>query len=374
MNNNNSEYTEGMATLQRLIFEDIPSTPGFNHTFRVKMQAQKNGVHAYDFMIGWEDALEVSETILPGFGLMPENYADLDLNICGDAISASAETECNTAHDLGTGTGPGYTATLEISGEENLVLPGDLPGRTTQAVIALFESKYSGREIQIWGNAEFTGGDSANKVEFVKYEAGYIFYDISWQSEATSVVIEFAAHIAAGNSPSDPPSDDGILGYGPGRGASFINGGPYHVITDQFQNNGETPVEGEIGSLDNQLMAGAVLLKPRCSIDGPDSFCIGDEGNLVYTATPVNIQDPTYKWTIDKGTTNASLVGSDETPTLTLNPGTQEGTIKVTFTVTNNGTLSSSCEYETIIENPPYAGEDGTLRFCEGDPTQSSVN
>ncbi|WP_228851682.1 T9SS type A sorting domain-containing protein [Aegicerativicinus sediminis] len=345
---NNSKYTEGMATLQRIILEDVPVTAGNLHTLRVKMETDKNGHHAYDFMVGWDDALAIANMIDGGQDFLPENYADATLNICGDAISATAETACN---------GATFSYDAVISGEIDYPIPGD--ANTTPNVISNFQSVLGNpnRTMQIRGNAIITDG----YVSFVKYDAGYIFYDISWVSTSDDVVLEFAGHISPG---TDPLSSG--MGWGEGFGAADINGGPYHVIIEGF-----TTGEGNLGAMDNQLKGADILLTPVCSLPPVDDVCEGAD-NIMISATVDNGDSPQYVWSVDNSAdgTNATIAGGQGTDTVEINIGTIPGTITVNLEVTNNsgdGLSSIPCSTSFTVFAEPTADAGTDQDKCQGD-------
>ncbi|HEU5166732.1 MAG TPA: hypothetical protein VFU29_14375, partial [Chitinophagaceae bacterium] len=85
----NSRYIEGMSTLQRVVFNNLPACSGC-HTLRVKLEARKGDVHAYDFITSWDNALKAAAAIAPGFGLMPSSRSDPKLHECGPAIGSCA--------------------------------------------------------------------------------------------------------------------------------------------------------------------------------------------------------------------------------------------------------------------------------------------
>jgi hypothetical protein len=52
INSSNSSYTEGDATLQRLVLDGF--APGSNHTVTIQYGTTKQGKHAYDFLTTWD--------------------------------------------------------------------------------------------------------------------------------------------------------------------------------------------------------------------------------------------------------------------------------------------------------------------------------
>src|SRR5262245_24394944 len=65
LNANNSRYIEGMSTMQRLIFNNLPACGSGNHVLRMKMESRKGDVHAYDFITSWDNAYKATQAIAP---------------------------------------------------------------------------------------------------------------------------------------------------------------------------------------------------------------------------------------------------------------------------------------------------------------------
>ncbi|MGM1054813.1 MAG: hypothetical protein ACQEWG_02885, partial [Bacteroidota bacterium] len=351
-----------MSTLQRVILENLPATTNDIHTLRIRLQTQKDGKHAYDFITSWEQSMKVAQVIQP-INLIslpnpddPGYSTDYENLKCADAISATAYDFCVNASNV---------AYLPIRGEIDLSLAGDLS--TTTEVIAAYEAKYDPRTVKVRGNQPFSGVPANNKVVFAGYDGVDMYYDITWQSASTGIVIEFGAHIAAGYSPSGQYGEyfpaDGILGYGPMQGASNVSGAPYHVSFAGFQ-TGENKT---MGSQDNQLMASGVKLIPFCDLDGPLSYCLGDTDNVFYNGNPTNVDGPQYTWLLTNNGTNATIVGSQTGSSIEVNPGTLAGSYTVKFTVTNDGGFYDVCEITTTIGNPTAnAGSDDSVCWDEG--------
>ncbi|HSP82371.1 MAG TPA: T9SS type A sorting domain-containing protein [Gillisia sp.] len=362
LQSNNSSYSEGMSTLQRVILENLPATTDNIHTLRMRLQTQKDGKHAYDFITSWEQSMKVAQVIQPAnLVSLPDPDApgypiDYENLKCADAISATAFDVCDGAE---------YEVFLPINGEINLPLAGDLS--TTSQVIASYEAIYGPRTVKVRGEQPFYGPAANNKVVFAGYDGVDMYYDITWQSTSTGIVIEFGAHIAAGFSPSGQYGGvtpaDGIVGYGPMQGASNVSGAPYHVSFAGFQTNENKTM----GSQDNQLMASGVKLIPYCDLDGPLFYCLGDSGNVFYNGNPTNVDGPEYTWELTNNGTNAAPVGDQSGSSLEVNPGTQAGSYTVKFTVTNDGGFYDVCEITTIIGNPTAnAGSDDSVCWNEG--------
>ena len=58
-------YFEGISVPQRLVFDNISATTGDAHTLTFNHQANKGGIHAYDFLTSWEQAVAAANATDP---------------------------------------------------------------------------------------------------------------------------------------------------------------------------------------------------------------------------------------------------------------------------------------------------------------------
>ncbi|HEY0751620.1 MAG TPA: hypothetical protein VGD26_10715, partial [Chitinophagaceae bacterium] len=336
LQDNNSRIAEGMSTLQRVIITNLTPSSA-EQTMIFKMETTKAGFHAYDFITSWQQALDATEAIAPGKGLYPATTSSADMNNCADlATGGQPPSETQTCNSLREQVSPNYTKVYmplsgAVGGEANNPLAGDV--NTTQAIIDAYEDEFGQRYMDFYANAAITNAS----IRFLKYEAGYIFYEFKWTTNnATALMFEFAAHVALSF------NTGGQLGYGLGRGASQISGGPYHVIL-------ESTTLGNMGAMDNQLQGSDIVLQPTCNLTGDQTLCVGD-GNQVYNGNPASLDNPVYSWaftddnvaTANDNTSGASFVGATDGSSVTVNPGTG-GSFTLRFIVTNDGDLADTC-------------------------------
>jgi hypothetical protein len=202
----NSKYYEGMSTLQRLVFINIPKTAGHVHTLNFSHQANKTTSHAYDFLTSWPQGVQAGTEI--GGSTMFVN-----LNQCGPDIGPPANLGAICA-DLHTS---GFTATSDAPDAMGTLLGDDVASKA-----AAYEAHLGNRTVKIYGNTSI----SAASIAFNGYTGStdkHADYTVTWTSSSDSIVIELAGHLAAG---TDPPGQPGV-GYGVGRGSASISGGPY---------------------------------------------------------------------------------------------------------------------------------------------------
>jgi hypothetical protein len=416
----NSRYIEGMSTLQRVVFNNLPACSG-THTLRIKLEARKGDVHAYDFLTSWDNALKAAAAIAPGFGLMPSSRSDPKLHECGPAIDACAEVACilvSGGDGVATATDDFRDLPIIFSdyasptgaGEKNLLIDDGtaVDQNTTRQAIQTYECRYgdnivipSGvnagtydRSVRVYVDGGFTGanGDANNAVYFVGYgdanpnDGGdtYIYYDIVWSSTSTSVVLEFAAHIAVGvdglaaNNPGGCNVTPLGVGYLLNRGASSISGGPYHVIIEDFigpDGTSGSACEPNLGNQDNQLQGSEILLIPACNLQGPSAVCANTTATYTATVTnpdnATNAANATYLWEIINSSQSPpaatinppasgnvpQIVGGQTSTSLSITVNTGGvGTYTVKLTITNGAATSttddditSSCTVTTTV-------------------------
>jgi hypothetical protein len=299
LNPNNSDYYEGHGIPQRVIFTGIQATPGDTHSLVFRHQALKGGVHAYDFLMGWDEAILTTGAIAQG----PINeLQNLMAQKCNTAISSSGLSACTTA-----------TNVLAIECPDNMGDPSGItcgfpPALSVDPVIVQFEAIFGNRFIHVYGNQPVTWGE----LLFTGYTGSgdaYATYKLRWKSSSDKVLIALAGRS------SQSCTTSGCAGYGAGCGAGAVSGGPYHFKLDEF--DGVTT-----GSQDNQLQATPAPASPVCDsvvIAGPDSVCPGSAGHI-YTASYIGLcSNITHHWSI---TGAGVIVGSATGASISVLAGT----------------------------------------------------
>ncbi len=236
-----AEYFEGMGNPQRIILTGLAGT---THTLRFRHEAvkhQASDVHAYDFLMSWNQAIATAGTI--GNGTLNE-LLNLNAQTCNSGISANALAACSSVSN---------TAIANIPD-----LMGNPPNHhgiaNVNDVIACFEAIYGNRTIEMDGNAPIT----SFSIAFDGYDGtasgdNYAWYTISWTSASTNVMIKLAGRAAMGAGP---------CGYGACYGAGSIHGAPYHFKLELLDG-------ASTGNRDNQLM---VEENPTCDLTIPVTF------------------------------------------------------------------------------------------------------
>jgi hypothetical protein len=233
----NALYFEGMANPQRLLFRDVGPTAGNFHTLTFSVDATKAGIHAYDFMTSYAQAVTLS-TARGGY------TPAIDLNPCGAAFS-------------GGGINAAFCSALRAQTGANLVdipIPSDAYSDTTEGPystrIAAFEALFGPRTLRIYGNNSVDTVGVATPIALAHVGSdtadSEVTVTLTWHGTADDVLIEFAGHISQA---------DGASGWGTGQGASSISGGPYHI---QLKN-----LDGaSTGSQDNQIKGADIRIRP----------------------------------------------------------------------------------------------------------------
>jgi hypothetical protein len=72
LNNNDSDYFEGMSVPQRILLDQVDATTGNVHTLTFEHDATKGGVHAYDFLTSYSQAATESLSTPAPFNAGPK--------------------------------------------------------------------------------------------------------------------------------------------------------------------------------------------------------------------------------------------------------------------------------------------------------------
>jgi PKD repeat protein len=252
LHNANSFYREGMSVPQRIVFSSIETTSGDIHNLTFSHQATKLGVHAYDWLTGWNQG----------------NVPPLTYNPWGPAYDPGINA--TLIQNLHQKTPP-YEFYLDVPDDPFISKDG-----STQNRINAYETAWGNRQIRISGNqpiinASFTsfyhdvtnGNDTSDS---------NIYYELTWVSSSDDILIEMAGHLAVTGDPNVDP-----IAWGLGLGSSQIGGGPYHFRLYELDGN-------NIGAQDNQIM-GASIHQQVCVDSDGDLICdITD--NCPYTYNP----------------------------------------------------------------------------------------
>ncbi len=202
---NNSAYTEGDATVQRVWLTDY--TPGSTHTVTFKYGTTKGGKHAYDFLTTWNWS--------EGWITLADRCQDIP------GCTTAGETTLDIPQD------PNVPNTFEPTapGARQFVMRGGtLTSATTPVIVS---GDYNG------------DSETAITVSFTVANSGAMC--ATRQSVTTcSVALWFGAHVGA-------QSD-----WGAGTAAGNISGSPYHVALDAVDSTA-------VGQRDNQMQASAVV-------------------------------------------------------------------------------------------------------------------
>src|SRR5712692_3641236 len=180
----NSKYFEGMAVPQRIILFGLPSSTGNVYHLNIRHQSTKSGIHAYDFVTSYDQAVATAAA----------KGITTTLNPCGE--------------DIGPPGSLGATCTALRAGPaaniKTVPAPGDpfvSKDGSTQQRITAFEGAFGPRSIKIYGNQSIgsavlaiTGHDPAANGSDTS--DSFVIYDFMWVSTSDTVLIEMAGHLA----------------------------------------------------------------------------------------------------------------------------------------------------------------------------------
>ena len=342
----NSTYFEGMSNFQRTVFTDVASTPSNIHRLTFNHEFTKGGVHAYDFLTSYAQALQDDAQALG---------VAITLNPCGVEIGppASLAGTCSTLR-----AGSNF---VDVDVPDDPYISKD--GSTLNRITAYETSGtpvHGNRTIRIYGDAPI-GAASLTLCHDVAAGAdtgdSSVHYVLTWTSTSTQLLVEMAGHLAV--------SGDGTgLSWGPGLGSSGISGGPYHFRLDELGGRIDDAtvcppklLKADISSLgaqDNQIKGADILVQcPTCDVSGPtDPVCPGSTNNVHTVTVNGTCTSPSINWTI---TGNGTIVGSTTGTSVTVTAGS---TCNASYTVTAHVTCSlcpeTTCS-DTVLVNDTTA-------------------
>jgi len=335
----NSNYYEGMSTLQRLVFINIAKTPGHVHNLSFSHQASKDTVHAYDFLTSWPQGVQAGNEI--GGATM-----FVSINECGPEMGppASLAEVCTTLHSSG------FTITADAPDAM-----GTLLGRDVAARAAAYESQLGNRTVKIYGNAPI----SAASMTFNGYTTGpekHAEYTLTWTSSSDSIVIEMAGHLGAG---TDPSGQSGV-GYGAWHGCAAIPGAPYHFKLSTLDGN-------SLGSQDNQIKdVGMMVSGPECNVTpSSQEACVGSDVTFTDNSTGGT---PPYTYCWEKSPYPGGCISTTNQLSITGATLADAGTYRVI--VTDASTMVDTCYATLVVHDQPACEITGESVICPGTTTE----
>lgn len=278
----NANYLEGMSVPQRVLFTNIPSTSGNVHTLTLRHQASKAGIHAYDWLTSYSQAIAAAAA---------EGVAYTDLN--GQACNA----------EIGPPGSLGATCASVRSGGNtfDVIVPDDpfiSADGSTQDRIDAYETTYGNRTIKIYGNSAVSAGSlilSHSVADLGDTGDSDINYTLTWTSASDKILIELAGHLAI----SGDGSGDS---WGVGNGSSQISGGPYHFHLDLLDGS-------SLGNQDNQIKGADILLPPASLISGLKFNDFNANGVMDSSDTPL----PGWTITLSGDASDSTVTAGDGT-------------------------------------------------------------
>ena len=255
----NARYFEGMSNMQRILFDEIATTTNNAHTMTLSHQATKGGIHAYDFLTSYEQAIKAGADAGVPY-VDTQEYTPIDVADATKDEKATINLTLTHARACGPEIGPPNTlgatcTTIRSAGvKANVDLPDDTyvdsnDGSTLQRIQA-YEAVYGNRYLRIYANAPVSNA-TMTIVNHSSPDTGDsdVNYLLSWTSAATSVLVEVAGHLSVTG------VDNTGINWGPGQGSSQISGGPYHFNLKLLDGD-------SLGSQDNQIKGADILIVP----------------------------------------------------------------------------------------------------------------
>ena len=261
----NSHFKESEVTPQRL---EVSASAAATHTVTLTYQTRKggytDGTHAYDGLTTW-------------------NKTVTGANRCAN-LSRAAQTGigCTAGVEDPATQNPAATAAFPT---DNTSVPPST-GSTTTIDNNVTSRHVPTGQVKLYGAvSSATFVNNAGTSELVTHSAatgaGDDYATVTLQFTTTSaggnVQVLFGGHLAV----SPLVAKGGQYGWGPGLGASNINGGPYHIKWAAADG-------ASVGSRDNQIMGSSIgaLAQPTISSVSSPSFTLSAS-----TPTPITVSD-----------------------------------------------------------------------------------
>lgn len=255
-----STYYDGMAVPQRDMWDGITSSGANTHTLGFGYQwSSSNGVHAYDILVSWAQARQLSSqiaglTMTTGYSSTQPTQSDPCENVTS---SGGHYADCRAIHGLPGGSAgvSSFSTTYTMPDNDSFTSANCDPGQClTSSKQSAFTAIYGPRTFTIWANApitvaSFTLQHFSDKCSTpVATDSGgtsYVCVQIVYTSTATIIDLEIAPKIGEGCDSNQPTSFQWGCTHG---GSSQISGSPYHFFSTVGGG-----VDGSGGSLDNQI-------------------------------------------------------------------------------------------------------------------------
>ncbi|MCC7428811.1 MAG: hypothetical protein IT557_18105 [Alphaproteobacteria bacterium] len=279
----NSVYYEGMALMQRAILTGFTDTGNDKYIqLDFAHQSTKGGVHAFDWLVSWGQAVALAEnagvpfvnTVADAEGGSGQWISDAETV---DGAIGPPGTLAATTLALLQSSGPAdpiYWIDVEVPDDPYLSKDGSIQDR-----IDASEAAWGNRYIRIYSNQEMDGALSsltlthsvANGADTgdstIDYERDIKF--TGTVTTSTVILVEFAGHIAM----TEGSYGWGYDGDGDRLGASGISGGPYHFYLYKIDGT-------SLGNQDNQLKGADVLIPENASLSGYKYEDLDGDGTL----------------------------------------------------------------------------------------------
>lgn len=341
-----AHFAEGYSIPYRMSVSALVGTSSTVHHLIIEWDTKDQNGHALDYITYFDNLDNPSGSHQANFGHVKEDV----IPTAGTAFSG-APTLYPIPRPLSTGA--------EVP---------DMPGLSFDALpTASRTNNASATMMAIWGGTitAITYGPQDQQDATTASTKSSV--DISFTAaDGKTALLAWGGHIAA------------EYDWGTGRGASKVNGSPYHMRL--------ISIDGKGGNQDRSLKASAVLVPTvGCTITpNTQSACEGSTAGLVYNAAAQS-GVTNYSWTLTAGTTNAIISGTAagvntvsgaSFTSVTIVPasgGFTTGTFSLSLTLTNLGGAGTPCTATGTINPAATANAGGPYAMCSSDATITLV-
>lgn len=316
----NAHYAEGYSIPYRMHITGLSSG---SHVLVIEWDTKDQNGHAIDYITHYDNMDNPVGSHMATFGHAPE-VIDPTLGIAG----------------LGAAT------TFDIPAPSSA--GSEVAGQPTNSFNALDASL---RKMTIYGGTITNMSYVFEEAQDATTGSTQTRLSITFSTTNSQVLLAWGGHIAA------------EYDWGAGRGATGVNGSPYHTRL--------ISLDGKGGNQDRSLKADAVVIPPPLCGISPAQFACPETSSLTFDATGSSTGlGISYEWTLTNGTPSAGAMinGSNTGFSVEVVPIGADflagGTFNLSLTVHKTGAESTTCNLSpagTIVNVIVTASADPTV-------------
>jgi hypothetical protein len=312
-----AHFAEGYSIPYRMKIAGLTGGTSAVHTLVIEWDTKDQNGHALDYLTHYDNLDNPVGSHQANFGHDKEvvnplvNPTTGTTYVLADVVEVQIPTPSSTGAEVGGMPGASFLA---------------LPGSTNRT---------NATKMSFWGANTIQLSYSKEDNQDATTASTKSRLTITFKSNnGTTALVAWGGHIAA------------EYDWGTGRGASKVNGSPYHMRL--------VSIDTKPGSQDRSLKATAVFVPPpSCAVTATQTVCEGSATTLAYSYTGPTSGITNYSWTLTPGTSGAKIQGSASNTVsgaslssiniVPVGTGYTVGSFTLALTVTNLGGTAPPC-------------------------------